>query len=198
MTTRLTLIRHGITEWNQQRRYCGWCDIGLSKQGKAQAKRLGKILKSVEFTKIYSSDRKRALQTSRIVFGKRKLIKSSALREMDFGILEGLRHEEILKKYSSFYKKWLKDPYQVRIPKAEAMSAFRKRVNREIKKIVRLNPGKNLAIVCHGGVIAIFVSGIFKSGEFWQYVPKAASLTEIEYRNGKPRVKSFNKTKHLE
>ncbi len=190
--TRLILIRHGATEWNKRGRYCGWRDIGLSREGKLQAKSLAKSLKSIKFDKIYSSDRKRALQTARIIFKKAKVTKVCALREIDFGVLEGLRHKEIMKKYPFVYKKWLSDPYQDCIPKAEPMNAFKKRVNRAIKKIVRLNPGKNLAIVCHGGVIGIFVSSILKSRNFWRYVPKPASLTVIEYNKG--RFSSQSKT----
>jgi len=196
MATRLTLIRHGITRWNKESRYCGCRDIGLSREGRQQAKRLAKSLKLIKFAKIYSSDRKRALQTSRIIFKKTKIIKVRALKEIDFGVLEGLRHQEIMKKYPSIYKKWLSDPYQNCIPGAEPMEAFENRVNRAMKKIVRSNPGKDLAIVCHGGVIGIFVCSILKKNNFWRYVPKAASLTVVEYVKGKPRIVKFNETKH--
>lgn len=78
------------------------------------------------------------------------------------------------------------------------MSLFKQRVKLGIEKIVRLNKGKELAIVCHGGVIGILVSSILKKKNFWRYVPKGASFTIVEYRRGKPKVKKFNETKHLE
>ena len=109
MVTQLVLIRHGITEWNKDARYCGYKDVSLSSQGKAQAERLASALKSFEFHRIYSSDRKRALQTSRIIFNGAKIIKVEALREINFGCLEGLTHEEIMKKYADAYEKWLKE-----------------------------------------------------------------------------------------
>jgi broad specificity phosphatase PhoE len=198
MITRITLIRHGITEWNKSGRYCGCKDIALSKDGQSQAKKLAKRLEAATFDKIYSSDRKRALQTARIIFKKARIIKVTSLREINFGILEGLRHKEIMKKYPSVYKRWLNDPYQDCIPRAEAMSVFKKRVKRGIEKIIRLNAGKDLAIVCHGGVIGIFVSSILKKNDFWCYVPKGASLTVVEYKDGKPKIKKFNEIKHLE
>ena len=197
-TTRLILIRHGLTLWNKSGRYCGCKDVALSKEGKAQAKRLSKFLKDAKFDKIYSSDRKRALQTARIIFRQAKIVKAPLLREIDFGVLEGLRHKEILLKYPDFYRKWIKDPYQNCIPQAESMNAFKKRVNRGIARIVRLNPGKELAIVCHGGVISILISSILKKKNFWKYVPKGASLTVVEYKNGYSKIKKFNETKHLE
>jgi len=192
MVTRLVLIRHGITEWNQQRRYCGCKDVALSRQGKLQAKRLAKSMEAPKFDKIYSSDRKRSLQTARIIFKRAKITRISALREINFGVIEGLQHREIMEKYGIVYKRWLNNPYQNCLPKAESMNAFKNRVNRAIKKIVRINPGKNMAIVCHGGVIGIFVSSILKSGNFWRYVPVATSVTVVEYEKGKFRLKKFN------
>ncbi len=188
MVTRLVLIRHGITQWNREGRYCGCKDIGLSREGVLQAKRLAKKLEFDKFDKIYSSDKKRALQTARIIFNKAKITKVSGLREINFGALEGLRHKEIMKKYALVYKKWLDDPYQVCIPGQEPISVFKKRVNKAIKNIASVNSGKNLAIVCHGGVIAIFISSILKDKNFWRYVPAATSMTVIEYKNGKPRI----------
>jgi len=196
--TRLVLIRHGLTRWNKSGRYCGWKDVALSKEGKAQAKRLRKLLKDARFDKIYSSDRKRALQTARIIFKKAKIVKAPLLKEINFGAIEGLRHKEILKKYPVVYRSWIKDPYKICLPSAESMNAFKKRVELGIKKIVRLNPGKELAIVCHGGVISILISSILKKRDFWKYVPKGASLTVVEYKNGLPKIKKFNETKHLE
>jgi len=184
MTT-LTLIRHGITEWNKQGRYCGSKDIGLSNLGRLQAKRLAKKIKLNGFDKIYSSCRKRSLQTARILFGKEKIIKVNALREIHFGKLEGLRHKEILKVYGKDYQKWIEDPYCNNVLGVESMAAFKKRVSTSLRNIAKVNPGKNLAIVCHGGVIAIFISGIIKDRNFWRHVPPAASVTVIEYNRRK-------------
>ncbi|MDP2910836.1 MAG: histidine phosphatase family protein [Candidatus Omnitrophota bacterium] len=197
MTTQLVLIRHGITEWNKKNRYCGYKDVSLSDEGKAQAKRLASGLKSFEFHRIYSSDRKRALQTGRIIFNGAKIIKVEALREINFGCLEGLTHEEIMKKHADVYKKWLKDPFKNRIPGAEPMAVFKKRVQLAIRKIAGINRGKTVAITCHGGVIGILVSGILKSKNFWRYVPSSASMTIVEYKKGAPVIKLFNNHPHL-
>ena len=192
MTTRLFLIRHGITNWNKQRRYCGCKDVPLSQEGKLQAKKLSTGFLALNPDAIYSSDRKRALQTARLIFGQRKTTAIKNLREIDFGVLEGLRHEEILKRYGQAYKKWLDNPYKARIPQAETISAFKKRVNKALKMIMLANRGKDVAVVCHGGVIGIHVSSLLKSCDFWRYVPSAASVTIIEYHNDRPRLKKFN------
>ena len=197
MTTRLILIRHGITEWNKEGRYCGYRDVNLSSQGRLQAVKLRDRFKSVDFDKIYCSDRKRALQTKTTIFGKVVFTKLRDLREIHFGVLEGLRHEQILKKYAQVYGKWLKDPYQTKIPKAESMPVFKKRILKVMKEIVRLNRGKTVAVVCHGGVIGIFMSSLLRSCNFWEYIPSAASVTIVEYKGNKFKIKKFNDKTHL-
>jgi len=197
MATQLVLIRHGVTEWNKDMRYCGYKDVSLNTQGKAHAMRLRNALKSFEFDRVYSSDRKRALQTGRIIFNGAKIIKIGALREINFGVLEGLTHEEIMKKYTNSYEKWLKDPFRNNIPGAEPINIFKNRVRAAMKKIASVNQGKTIAVVCHGGVIAIFISSLLKSRNFWKHVPSSASITIVEYKKGGSRIKLFNDTAHL-
>ena len=192
MVTRLILLRHGITRWNIEKRYCGYKDVPLAREGKAQAALLRQGLKGITFDRIYSSDKKRAIETARILFDGARIIKVKGLREISFGVMEGLRHRQILKKYPGAYGKWLADPFRRHMPKAEAMGAFKKRVFGAIHGIVSVNPGKTVAVVCHGGTISIFISGILKKKDFWRYIPRAASASIVEYRKGKPRIKQFN------
>ncbi len=196
--TRLVLIRHGVTEWNEQGRYCGRKDIGLSGQGKAQVKKLGRSLKAVKFDKVYCSDRRRALQSSRIIFNGTETTKIKGLREINFGALEGMRHKDIVQKYGKdYYENWIKDTRRNYIPKSEPIPAFKKRVMSAMNKIILLNPRKTVAVVCHGGVIGMFVGSLKKRGDFRRYVPFAASMSIVEYKNGKFRIKKFNETAHL-
>ncbi|MFZ5799828.1 MAG: histidine phosphatase family protein [Candidatus Omnitrophota bacterium] len=194
MITRLILIRHGTTAWNQQQRYCGCRDIGLSKAGRLQVRRLHYKLQGIKFEGIFSSDLKRAIQTAKIIFKDKKITKLRGLREINFGVIEGLRHSEILRIYGAAYTKWLKRPFRNHLPKAEQMGDFRRRVQAAISVIVRKSRGKTVAVVCHGGTIGVLVSSIVNKMDFWQYVPKAASVTVVESRNGKLRLIKFNDT----
>lgn len=195
--TRLVLIRHGATEWNEQGRYCGRKDIGLSRRGKAQIKKLGRSLKAVTFDKVYCSDLRRALQSSRIIFNRTRIVKIKGLREINFGALEGMRHKDIMQKYGKDYENWIKDPRRNRILKTESMPVFKKRVLSAINRIVFLNSGKTVAVICHGGVIGMFVGSLKKSGDFRRYMPAAASMSVVECKNGKFRIKKFNETARL-
>ena len=197
MQTTLYLIRHGRTAWNKQKRFCGYLDVPLSAEGKRQAARLARRIRSVKFDAIYSSDLKRAVKTARIAFGKVKITKVPALQEMNFGVFEGLHREDILNKYPDEYMKWFKNPYKYHIPKGESINLFQKRITSAINKIVSANQEKKIAVVCHGGSISVFLTGILKKKVFWEYVPGSTSVSVVEYKDKKASIKLFNCTKHL-
>lgn len=197
MATTLILIRHGSTGWNRQKRYCGFKDVGLSALGKMQSRRVRKKIGLNPIKQVYTSDRKRAIQTARIIFSDKPITRIKGLKEINFGIFEGLTHKQIIKKYPLIYSRWLKDPFCNCIPKGESLKNFQKRVVAAFKKIIALNPHETSAVVCHGGVISVYVNHIRKQKKFWETIPKAASLSIIKKHKRSVRVKQFNDTSHL-
>lgn len=197
MATKLILIRHGQTNWNLKRSYSGFLDVSLNKNGKIQAQKLCKRLKREDVHRVYSSDRKRAVQTAKIIFKGAEIEKIPDLREVHFGIFEGLTYKEIMKKHPVIYKRWLKDPFSITIPKGESLNYFKRRIIRSLKKIIASNKNKTVAVVSHGGSISIFLNSIIRSKEFWRHIPGSASLSIVECKNGRARVKLFNDIKHL-
>ncbi|MBU0503721.1 MAG: histidine phosphatase family protein [Candidatus Omnitrophota bacterium] len=197
MPSRLFLIRHGSTDMNKQRRYCGFMDIGINSNGRMQVRRLKARLKSLTVDKVYSSDRKRAIQTAGIIFKGEEVGKVSGLREMHFGVFEGLTYQEILKKYPVIYKRWIDEPFNTIIPKGESLNIFQKRVVRAFKDIIAKHHDQEIAIVCHGGTISAFITYILKSRDFWKHIPDSASLSVLGAEDGKFKVEFFNDTRHL-
>ena len=192
MATKLILIRHGSTAWNMRGRYCGHKDISLSAQGKTEARQIRNALIKEKVTQVYSSDRKRAIQTCRIIFGGSPTQKIPALREINFGVFEGLTYAQIMQKYPCAYARWRKDPFGADIPGGEKMIDFKKRVSKVFRAILSLNKNKTVAVVCHGGTISVFINSLFKKKAFWSYIPKPASLTAVTFKNGRPRIERFS------
>lgn len=198
MPTKLILIRHGETDLNLNKRYCGSMDIELNLEGKKQARKLCKRLKNEKIHKVYSSDSKRAMQTARIVFEGREIERDSDLRELSFGCFEGLTYEQILKRHPKIYKKWLNNPFSVVIPEGEDLRDFRKRIVGALKKIISSNPDKTIAVVSHGGAISIYITDILKSTKnFWKLIPRSASINIVEHKNNKGKIRLLNDTSHL-
>ncbi|KAJ1453560.1 histidine phosphatase superfamily [Pelagophyceae sp. CCMP2097] len=92
---RLYLIRHGQTDWNAEGRIQG-CSVDrpLSDVGEAQANAVANALQDVPLDAVGSSTLMRASQTADAILranrnAPRRLAPAFALREMNFGSLEG-------------------------------------------------------------------------------------------------------------
>ena len=94
----LTLVRHGATALNAQRRFQGQTDVPLSDEGRLQAVRLAARLREEPLERIYTSDLVRARETASAIAVPHALepIPDARLREFAFGAWEGLTWAEIL------------------------------------------------------------------------------------------------------
>jgi broad specificity phosphatase PhoE len=196
MQTRLILIRHGESVYNAQKKYCGQIDAPLSPKGERQARGLREKLAGIRLDAVYTSDLKRAVKTARIALGDVRAIRVRQMREMNFGVLEGLTYRQALEKYPAPYKKWLEDPLKnPALPRAESVPAFKARVLGALKKIVAANRGGTIAVFCHGGPISVFLASILKTQDIWRYLPESVGIRVVEYRGGKPHVQPFNRAR---
>jgi len=197
--TKLILIRHGQTDWGQQKRYCSFTNIKLNIIGKSQADRLLKRLSREGIDKMYSSDIKRACQFASLIFRNSSIDKLKSFREIDFGQFEGLTHQEIVDKYPAIYQSWLNNPYDVNVPGGESLKDLAKRVRSSLKEVLSLNSGLTIAICAHAGPIKVILSDAqgFGLDKIWQVKVDCASLSRVDFINGKAKVVSLNDIEHL-
>ena len=104
----LVLVRHGQSLWNKEKRFTGWADIDLTKQGQEEAEYAGKLIKelNIEFDACFTSLQKRAINTLNIILNilkkpNAKINKAWELNERHYGGLTGLNRDEIIKKHGS-------------------------------------------------------------------------------------------------
>lgn len=103
---RLTIIRHGHTEGNENGRYIGTTDIPLSKNGIAELEKIAAEYEYPYVEKVYSSPLLRCIQTARILFPDTELVTLDGIKELDFGQFEGKSVDELIDLEE--YKEWLK------------------------------------------------------------------------------------------
>ena len=92
---RLFLIRHGETEWSSSGRHTGLTDVPLIARGEADARELGKALRSVPFGHVFSSPLQRARRTCELVGLGPPAQLEPDLEEWDYGDYEGRRTSDI-------------------------------------------------------------------------------------------------------
>ena len=163
----LYLVRHGASTWNEQNRIQGSKNPPLSPLGQRQAERLAARLKAEKISLIYASDLLRSKRTAQII---QKVLRvplryEKGLREINLGVWEGKTPDEVDRAYPQRYQKWRKTPSRVRIPGAEPVRIFRRRVLATFKTLLSHVPEGNLLVVCHGGVICTLLANLLKGSE---------------------------------
>ncbi|MEA2016281.1 MAG: alpha-ribazole phosphatase [Actinomycetota bacterium] len=202
MGVKIFLIRHGQTSWNEEGRYQGGEDIGLSPAGIRQGRLAARYLGEVNLSNIYSSHLKRAMDTASAIKKDRKLevrIKED-LREINFGKWEGLKFDEIDKKYHDDYRKWLGDLYNNSPTGGESFKDVQKRAIAEINNIIGENEDKsNVAVATHGGIIISLIA-------YWLQVPvsrwgsiiqRQGAINIVVIDKDFPYISTINYTGHL-
>lgn len=184
-------------------RYQGQTDIPLNLEGKRQANLIAQRRDFEKITLIYSSDLKRAVQTAEVIKEVLRvpIIKDRNLREINYGIWEGLYLEEVQKRYGELLKKWQDIPLNTIIPKAESLREFKRRCEKFYQRILQDNKGKNLLIISHGGPIRVIIGYALKLPVFALRSLRIdnASLSILEYDKDYKRATLvlLNDTCHL-
>lgn len=75
--------------------------------------------------------------------------------ERNFGSVEGLGYAELHERFPGAYSRHLQDTDpDFRVPEAETRREFYARIGASFEALAREEPGRRLAVVCHGGVLA--------------------------------------------
>jgi probable phosphoglycerate mutase len=197
--TTLLLIRHGENEWTRTRKLAGRMPgVHLNKQGKRQAKALGKRLATVKLEAIYASPLERTLETAQIIAAHHSLeIKTRpGLLEVDYGEWTGQKIKKIAQEpawqVAHFY------PSGAELPGGETMYGMQTRFVQELNTLVAQHPGQTIAVVGHGDPIKAAVAhylGI-PFDLFQRLVISTASITTITFTPLGPRIMMVNDTYH--
>ena len=171
---KIVLIRHGMTEGNVSRRSIGITDENLCPKGQQI---LNENIKSRKYPMadiVFSSTMKRCVQTAKIIYPEKDILKEELLKECDFGIFEGKNYMELSDE--PLYQQWIDSGGSNTFPGGENPYDFRKRsvegfykcmdfvyrMNCEDKKI------ETVAFVVHGGTIMSVMNNAF-GGDYYDY-----------------------------
>ena len=194
--TMIYIVRHGETDWNIEQKMQGHTDIPLNTKGKQQAREIATHLKDIDFDIIYASPLSRAYETALIINTRHNasIIKVNALKERQFGELEGKTYEEVNAYHPAllFTESWNYPDY--RPPGGESVNDIKKRVVNFTNNILKKHRGKSVLIVSHGVALRILI-GSFLGTPPEQSVGlrlKNASLTIIEISRGEPTLHVIN------
>ncbi len=147
----LYIIRHGETIDNLMNICQGQTEGELNQKGKDQAYEASRKLEEIEFDAVYTSDLKRARNTSEIIFGNRKGLKineDNRLRERYLGDYQGKVFPDSFD-YNARY-----------IDGAESLDDMFGRVNSLLDEVKDKYRNKSVAFISHGITIKVLIASI--------------------------------------
>jgi len=165
-TSRLVLVRHGRTAWNEQGLYQGHADIPLDPVGEQQAAELVPSLAPLGPDLIATSDLSRARQTGAPLAAAVGLtpVVDPRLREVDVGRWEGLTREQAATAYPEEFRRWMGGEDVARGGGETRRDAAARAVDGILDHLRAAGPGALVVIVSHGMVLSATVEALAALG----------------------------------
>ena len=169
----LYLIRHGETFFNLENRIGG--DSELTEKGLSQAKDLAEYFRNMEVPLIFTSPKKRTIQTAEPIKAMQKkctIIPLAEFNEIDSGTCECMSYSEIRDKYPFIYSDRKKDKYNYAYPDGEGYASMKERIDRGINKVMYLSDSSsNIMIIGHRAANRMILSHfLFRREEDVPYI----------------------------
>ncbi len=196
-STVLWLLRHAEVEARYHSIFGGRIDMALSPRGHEQAAALAAYLRGRPFAALYASPMQRVQQTlAPMLDAGWKITVLSELREVDFGDWTGLSWEQVQAKFGMSAFSWLQQLESNSIRNAESAEALRNRLQPCLENILKEQAGRQVAILCHGGVIRMLLALLLER-PFSAMAPfeiEYASITKVRCAPARVRLELVNFT----
>lgn len=171
------VARHGQTQWNLENKVCGRTDQPLTQLGHEQAQLLAQRSKELKIDLVISSPMLRARQTAAPAAAMHGLevLTDDRLIEQDYGIYEGVSRCD-----AGFLGN--KRHFAFRYPGGESMMDVAYRVYGLLDELKCKYAGKNILIVCHGGICRVIRTYFedMTNEEYFSYSEENANVRTYE------------------
>ena len=204
--SRIFLIRHGETNWNEEGRFQGQIDIPLNDNGKNQARKTFEYLRNISFNKAFSSSMQRPYETAQIILQNNKdlkIEKIDSLMEISHGLWEGKLESEIRENWPKLLENWHNKPEEVIMPEGESIKDVSKRSIEAFNNICLSQKDNDLTLlVAHDAVNKTLICNILglNYSNIWMIKQGNGGITIVDLFNDPskpPVISALNITTHL-
>ena len=197
-------VRHGLTDWNVQRRFQGTCDIPLNDTGLAQARAAASRCAQLHIQRIYHSTLCRAAKTAEIVAGGTgaPLCPFSGFNEVCLGAFQGLTRQGACEQFPAEAALYFADNAHNAPPGGESLLALQSRALAALDDaVVRAQADglQRIAIVSHGALLKALFCGLLAIplANFGRFDISNGSISVVEGGEGSYRVVTLNDLSHF-
>ncbi len=183
----LFLARHGETMWHAENRYAGVSDIALTALGRQQAERLGKWASGARLDGVWCSPLSRARDTAEPasrVLGLPLNVEPD-LRELDFGIAEGLTMAELRIRHPDAARAFEANPVAGHFPKGDPPEQAAERAATALRRIAAQQP--RALVVAHNTLMRLAICQLFQIplADYRRVFPglRNGAVTELRFQD---------------
>jgi phosphoserine phosphatase len=214
LRTRVILIRHGRSTFNEQGRYQGSSDAAtLTEQGKVAAWQTAAALMDLPIDAIYASPLGRVKQTLYEMMtimgdtaGLRSIELLDHLREIDMPAWEGLSFQQVKEQFSEDYICWKQRPHELQMHRPDRslcspVLELYQRAQEFWQTVLPRHRGQTLLVVSHGGTNhALISTALGISPEHHHTIQQSncgISILEFPLGTQQAHLRAVNLTEHL-
>lgn len=199
---RVVFVRPGETDWNRLGRWQGQVAVPLNEHGKQQALRLANFIRPIGLNVLYSSDLRRARDTSEILAEKLGFapVYDARLRERHMGDWQGLTREEMMSWYPDEYQRLQDQPETYQISGGESRQQVRVRIRAAFDDICARGGAETVGILSHTTAILVLLWDIVPDFDPYKVNFLNMSVTTLmrDADQATWRIVQLNDVSHLE
>ena len=193
----IIFLRHGQAENNTKRILAGRTEgVPLTKIGIEQAEQIGKYLKPIDISAIYSSPIERADNTAKIVAESNSIDYKldERLTELDMGKFTRMPYDEIFAKHGNVFLKFYSNDPIISEYNVETFPHVQKRVMDMLDYIIKKHDQQNVILVTHMDPIKSVIAKVMdlKPLSLFELIIANCSLTIIKHHDEKLSLSAIN------
>lgn len=193
----IIFLRHGQAENNTKRILAGRTEgVPLTKIGIEQAEQIGKYLKPIDISAIYSSPIERANNTAKIVAESNSIDYKldERLTELDMGKFTRMPYDEIFAKHGNVFLKFYSNDPIISKYNVETFPHVQKRVMDMLDYTIKKHDQENVLLVTHMDPIKSVIAKVIdlKPLSLFELIIANCSLTIIKHHDEKLSLSAIN------
>jgi len=211
VTTKVVIVRHGQSSYNVEHIIQGRCDKSvLTDKGRADAEKVGGVLRQLDVTTLYCSPLQRAKTTAEIIHNcfevAPPLEVSDLLKEVDLPLWEEMKKDDVVRQFPEDYQTWKTRPdefyMQVGDTKHYPVLSLYEQAQTFWKTVIAKHAGETIVIVAHNGINRCLISSAIgiPPARYHSIQQSNCCINVLNFKGGwgeAVELESLNQTSHL-
>lgn len=190
---RIYLVRHAETDWNRERRYQGWTDRPLTDRGEESFRCIVDHMNDLEPDFVVSSPTGQARGLAASIAAPRTIVIDERWSEIDHGAWEGLRHDDVVRRFGPGAAERFDDPFRYSDHGGETLADVESRVARAWDDLAAMKR-EVIAVVTHATPIRLVLCRCLElpADSQWRFRIDNGGLTGISVAGDAATIEFVN------